>query len=110
MAAEQTGGNLEIYSKSKEEFPEAHGTVIKARFYKNHLDFTPIGDVVSTITTLIHGHPKVDFLFSHKTAGGEVTLDTRQIKEVLEDVPIDSFEILAWIEENLKEQYNELAK
>ena len=110
MAAEQTGGTLEIYSKTREEFPGEHGTVVRARFFKNHLDFTPLGDVVSTITTLIHGHPEVDFLFTHEVKDGEISLDTRQIKEVLEDVPINSFEILAWIEENLKEQYNELAK
>ena len=68
LAAEQTGGKLEIFSKHFEEFPKEHGTVVKATFVKNHIDCTPLGDVVETIKTLIQGHPQVDFSFSHKSA------------------------------------------
>ena len=107
LAAVQTGGDLTVESRHKDEFPNDHGTVITAVFYKNHIDFTPLGDVISTLVTLIQGHPAVDFVFTHERCGNEtVTLDTREIREVLEDVPIDSFEILLWIRENLTEQYN----
>ena len=105
LASEQTGGTLEIVSYEKERYPESHGTTLTATFFKDHLDFTPLGDVVSTVTTLIHGHPDVDFLYIHKTDRGEVTLDTRDLRAVLEDVPLNSFEVLLWIEDNLKEQY-----
>ena len=106
LAAEQTGGKLEIFSKHFEEFPKEHGTVVKATFVKNHIDCTPLGDVVETIKTLIQGHPEVDFSFSHKSNNGEVTLDTRELRETLEGVPLDTYEVIKWIEEYLKEQYS----
>lgn len=105
LAAEQTGGSLSISSLTEEESPLSHGTTVIAKFYKDHLDFTPLGDVISTITTLIQGHPLVDFLFLHRTERGEVKLDTRELREMLEDIPLDSYEIIKWIEGYLKEQY-----
>ncbi len=108
LAAEQTGGNLTVQSKTAEEHPDSHGTEVTATFYKNHLDFTPLGDVISSITTLIQGHPDTDFLFSHKTENGEVMLDTRELRQVLGDVPLDTYDVIKWIEDYLKEQYAEI--
>ena len=105
LAAEQTGGDIEITSRIDDGTCNEHGTVIKALFFKNHIDFTPLGDVISTIVTLIQGHPDVDFLFIHERNGGEIKLDTREIRAVLEDVPLDSFEVLSWIKEFLEDQY-----
>ena len=107
LASEQTGGTLVISSRDKESFPDSHGTVLTATFYKNHLDFTPLGDVISTVVTLIQGHPEVDFLFTHKEENREVTLDTRELRQVLVDIPLNSPEILGWIRDNLEEQYSE---
>ncbi len=105
LACEQTDGSLEIVSETS---ADSHGTVVTAHFYKNHLDFTPLGDITATITTLIQGHPETDFLFTHKTDVGEVTLDTRELRAVLEEVPLDSYEVIKWIKENLNEQYRQL--
>jgi len=104
LAAEQTGGNISIVSSERKNSPN-HGTTVTAVFFKNHLDFTPLGDIVSTITTLIQGHPDRDFLFIHDLDGKSVSLDTREMRAILEDVPLDSFEILSWIRDNLLEQY-----
>ena len=106
FAAEQTGGELRISSTHIDSDKDGHGTSVTATFFKNHIDFTPLGDIISTVTTLIQGHPDTDLFFSHKTEVGEVTLDTREIRSVLEDIPLDSFEILNWIRDNLAEQYN----
>ena len=105
FAAEQTGGNIEIRSKHIEDFPKDHGTTVIARFIKSHIDYTPLGDIVSTIVTLIQGHPDVDFKFIHTSRNAEVELDTRELREVLGDVPLSSFEVLDWIKDNLSEQY-----
>ena len=106
LEAELTGGGLEITSKHISEYPEEHGTVVTATFYKNHIDCTPLGDVVASITTLIQGHPDTDFLFTHKTEEREVALDTRELREVLgEDVPLNTYDVIKWIEEYLNEQY-----
>lgn len=75
----------------------------------DHIDFTPIGDVPSTLQTLIQGHPETDFDFHHRRNGRSVDLDTRELREVLEDVPLSSYNVLDWIGGNLREQYEELS-
>ncbi len=107
LAAEQTGGELTIRSRTRDMSPEDHGTVISAFFHKDHMDFTPLGDVISTLISLIQGCPEVDFLFEHALPGGEtVHLDTREMREALGDeIPLNSFEVLEWARESLQEQY-----
>jgi nitrogen fixation/metabolism regulation signal transduction histidine kinase len=105
LEAELTGGNLSISSKHISEYPDEHGTVVTAVFYKNHIDCTPLGDVVASITTLIQGHPDTDFLFNHKKEEREVLLDTRELRQVLGDVPLNTYDVIKWIEEYLNEQY-----
>ena len=102
MAAEQTGGKLEIVSNTGED----HGTTVTAYFYKDHLDFTPLGDVISTVTTLIQGHPDTDFLFTHLIDDKEIRLDTRELRAVLEGVPLNTYDVLEWIRGYLEEQYS----
>ena len=104
FAAEMTGGSLKITSRHESEYSD-HGTTVTASFLKNHIDFTPLGDVISSITTLIQGHPNTDFRYLHKGESAEVAFDTREVRAVLEDVPLDNFEVLMWIKENLSEQY-----
>lgn len=105
LACEQTGGHLSITSSTDEK---DHGTTVSAVFFKDHIDFTPLGDVTSSIVTLIQGHPNTDFLFRHTTEDGAVELDTRELRTVLEDVPLDTYEVIVWIRDNLKEQYDEI--
>ena len=107
LAAEQTGGELKIASVTEDADGENHGTTVIASFDTAHIDFAPLGDIVSTITTLIQGHPDSDFLFIHSKSGGEVRLDTRELRVVLEGVPLNSYEVIKWIEEYLNEQYSE---
>ena len=96
---------MEITSKSKEEYPDCHGTQVIAVFNKNHIDYTPLGNITDTVVTLIQGHPDIDFLFSHVRDGKSVELDTREIREILENVPLNTYEVIVWIRENLREQY-----
>ncbi len=107
LSAEQTGGSLTITSKHIDEYPVDHGTTVSAVFDKTHIDFTPLGDIVSTIVTVIQGHPDIDFVFNHSLPDGLISLDTRELREVLGDLPLDTFEVLIWIKENLEEQYEE---
>lgn len=105
LAAKQAGGGVVI--KSVEQPAENHGTTVTATFDPTNIDFTPLGDIVSTLTTLIHGYPNIDFDFRHTDKGKSVLLDTRQIKQQIGEIPINSFEILAWIKEYLDEQYEQ---
>ena len=108
LAAQQTGGDIKLSSRHVDEFPDSHGTEIEAVFFTDHLDFTPIGDVVSTVTVLIQGQPDIRWKFSHSTEKGLVQLDTEELKEVLGEVPLDTFEVIVWIGDYLKEQYSNI--
>lgn len=109
LAAEQTGGGIKIQSVSENDNPENHGTTVTAEFYKNHLDFTPLGDVISTVTTLIQGEPDIEWRFVHEINGGSVELDTRELREILGEVPLDNYEVIKWIEGYLKEGYESVS-
>ncbi len=106
LAAEQTGGSFKIESRSIEDYPDNHGTVVEALFYKNHIDFTPLGEIVDTVITLIQGHPDSDFYFLHTKNGNSVLLDTREVREELgNEIPLNEIEVLCFIREYLNEQY-----
>ena len=107
MQAEMTGGHLTIDSTPIFASPDRHGTTLTAFFYKNHIDFTPLGDIVSTIVTLIQGNPTIDFVFTHTLEKGEVSLDTRQMRELLEGVPLNAYEVLEWVSAHLNDQYSQ---
>ena len=108
LEAEQTGGALTITSRTAAQCPEAHGTTVRATFHTDHIDCMPLGDVTATLVTLIQGHPQQELAFSHRTDAGTVTLDTRQLRMVLGDVPLDTYEVLKWIEGYLREQYQSI--
>ncbi len=108
LACEQTDGSLTIESVTQEANPVEHGTHVTATFHTDHIDFTPLGDVSSSILTLIQGHPDTDFLFRHQMEDRVVELDTRELREVLEDVPLNSYDVMEWIRGNLQEQYEML--
>lgn len=110
LAAEQTGGGVSITSRPEGTYPDDHGTEVQATFHTDSIDFTPIGDVISTLIVLLQGNPDVDFLFKHSTPKGEVVLDTREMREVLgEDISLADYEILEWVRTYLEESYNQFS-
>lgn len=104
LAAEQADGKLMITSQQGEN----HGTAVTATFRIDHLDCVPVGDVAGTMVTLIQGSPNIDFEFLYRTAAGEKRLSTREMREVLGDVPLDTPEVLAWVSELLNEPFSEV--
>jgi K+-sensing histidine kinase KdpD len=104
LAAEQTGGSLNIVSSQVEN----HGTALSARFNKNHIDFTPLGDIVSTIITLVQGNPDINIEFKHTITGEnprQAEFSSSAIKAVLGEVSLSEPEVLKWIREYLTGQY-----
>ena len=109
LAAEQTGGRFDIETRYIGDYPEEHGTKTTALFYKNHMDFTPLGDVISTITTLVQGSDSISWNFVHSFKDKAVELHTDELKAVLGDVPLSNPEVLLWIRDYLDEQYSEIS-
>lgn len=108
LAALQTDGEFDISSRVVDEYPDSHGTEISASFNKKHIDYTPLGDIISTLKVLVHGNPEIRWVFCHKINSGIVSLDTAAIKEVIGDIPLNSAEIIQWIGQSLKEEYEEI--
>ena len=90
-AAQRCGGDLEIFSET------GKGTTLRAWFEHNHIDRAPLGDMAGTMQTLISGSPEIDFLYCHTINDREFILDTREMRNILGDVPLDSMEVVSWI-------------
>ncbi len=108
LAAEQTGGGLSIESCTEKG---KSGTVISATFDTKSIDCMPMGDIISTVTTLVSGSPEIDFVFKDvlqtECSEREVFLDTAEMRAVLgEGISLASVEVVAWLGEYLSEQYN----
>ena len=102
FAAEMTGGKLEIESEV------GVGTKVRAYFKTDHLDFTPIGDMTSTIITLITMNLHIDFVYRRKLDEKEFTIDTKHLKEILGDVPLNEPSITLWIQQYINENTKQL--
>lgn len=98
MAAEATGGSLSITSK-----PGA-GTTVTAVFGLSHIDRLPLGDMDGTVSTLVRMNPGLDFCYIHRVDGREFVFDTREIRDILGDVPLDDPDVALWLNEYLREQ------
>lgn len=96
QAAERTEGKFIIKSKGGE------GTRVTAEFKLSHVDRQPLGDIASTLVTLIAGNTGVDFIYRHQHNDDEYILDTRDVKREIDDVPINHAEVLSFIREHIQ--------
>lgn len=97
MAAECAGGAFHIHSSP------GKGTVTEASFSLSHIDRMPLGDMAETIHTLITGHPEIDFLYTYTYNQKSFSLDTREFRRILGDIPFTAPEVSGYIAEYLKE-------
>ena len=97
MAAEQAGGTFHIKSTL------GQGTELRATFVHSHIDTPPLGDMAETIATLVQGAPFVEFIYSYEKDLQKFKFDTREIREILEDVPLNEPDVLSWIKDQIRE-------
>ncbi|MFA9381024.1 MAG: sensor histidine kinase [Acetanaerobacterium sp.] len=103
MAALMTDGSFNITSAP------GRGTTVKAVFGLTHIDRMPLGDMCETMTALISCNPRIDFVYTHtvtdahKKDGDTFVLDTRQFKEILGEVPLDSPEVIAFAKDYISQ-------
>jgi len=96
-AAERCGGKVKITSVPNQ------GTQIKAYFQHKHIDRAPMGNLAETLTAVIAGNPNVDFVYTHITPEGRYVLDTRTIKEILDEINISNPKVVEWIKKDIAE-------
>ena len=68
----------------------------------------PLGDMTSTMHTLITMHEDTDFLYRFRVDENEFILDTAEMREILGGVPFHEPEISAYIREYLAENEKEV--
>jgi anti-sigma regulatory factor (Ser/Thr protein kinase) len=100
--AEMTDGRFHIESKPGE------GTKVTAVFGLNHIDRPIMGDLVGTILILISSPGETDYVFKHQTPLGEFILDTREIRQTLENVPISHPDVRLFLKEMLQENLEQI--
>lgn len=101
MAAELTGGSFRIESTLNV------GTTTTAIFGLRHIDRMPMGDLPGTMSTLIQASPEIDFVLDYSADGSAFTMDTREFRQILGDLPLNAPEILSYIEGFLSENIAE---
>jgi K+-sensing histidine kinase KdpD len=97
MAAEFTGGSFHI------ESTPGVGTKLTAEFGLSHIDRMPLGDIAGTMTSLIGPNPDIDFIFRYSVDANAFIMDTREIRNILEGIPLSEPEVLAYIDEYVNE-------
>ena len=102
MAAEMSGGRLDIKSEV------GKGTRVYSSYGYSNVDRMPVGDMNGTVSMLIRMNPDIDFVYTHSINEKSYVLDTRELREQLDDVPLDTPDVIEWIEEYLKENDAEL--
>lgn len=97
MAAEMAGGSFVITSE------EGQGTRVSAQFEHNHIDRAPLGRIEDTLLILILNETSIDIRYEHVYNDQIYTLDTRDIKQVLGDIPLSNHDVVLWIKEHIKQ-------
>ena len=99
--ARLTGGGLTIDSQ------KGSGTRITATFRTDHIDCIPMGDVAQTVAALVAAYPNgPEFSLALSSPRGEEAFDTAEVRQVLQEVPLDTPEVVVWITQSLREQVN----
>lgn len=99
--AQRAGGDMTIRSEV------GKGTSLTVTYDTKNIDGLPLGDLTGTVLSLILTNPdKPDFLFEGKTAAGEGSFDTREIRAVLGGIALNEPEIVAWMNDALKETFD----
>ncbi len=102
LAAEQTGGSFTITSQV------GVGTKVDAVFKTDSIDFTPLGDMASTIATIVSMNEDKDFVYTRSIDGKEFTFKSQDIKVILDGVPLSEPSVMSWIEDYIRENTEQL--
>lgn len=90
-AAEMCNGGLTIDSKP------GVGTRITAEFQRGHIDRMPLGDVATTLLTLVVGWPQVHWALRYRCDENEFVFDDEPIKQELGDIPLSEPSVLVFV-------------
>lgn len=95
--AEQCGGRLTVQSAP------GRGTTVTAKFQHSHIDRAPLGDMPASLMTILLAERPVEVRYVHRVNEREFVLDTRELREVLGEVPLTHPKIRPWLYDYLRQ-------
>ncbi|MCU0611164.1 MAG: ATP-binding protein [Candidatus Eisenbacteria bacterium] len=98
QAARRAGGDMVLHTE------KGAGTRVVAYFQRSHIDRQPLGDMAATITAILLQNPAVEVVFCHATDDDEFRFDTRELRTILDDVPLSDPEVLRFISGLIRER------
>jgi anti-sigma regulatory factor (Ser/Thr protein kinase) len=96
-AAEATNGYLKIESEVD------HGTKISTKFQLSHIDRMPLGDIETTLLSLMVGFPKINWIFNYQIDQKAFTLDDKSIKDILGVVQLSEPTVIKFLKKYIHE-------
>ena len=101
---EDQGGTLRIESTVGE------GTTVEARFELDNVDRPPLGDIASTVWTLVATNRGVEFDYRHTINGACFAVNTVELKETLTTNSLTKARVAAALLKYLREHERRLAE
>lgn len=101
-AAQRSGGCFAIDSQ------EGVGTRVAVSFQLSHLDRQPLGDLEGALITLLTGNEGVDFVYRHRRGKKVFTLDTRQIRRQIGEIPLSHPEVIRFLRRYIREGLSDI--
>jgi len=99
-SSELTGGYFKINSK------KGKGTKITCNFKKNHIDCQPIGDLATTIFSVIYINTEINWKIIRIFKNDEYNIDKKKLKEIIGD--INKISVMKELKEIIISSENEL--
>jgi len=104
MSTKRCNGHLVVTSTP------GHGTVVEALYQHSHLDRPPLGNIVETLKSIVIANPELEFSYCHTVDGAVFSLATKQLIEILGDIPLTQPDVLVWLHEYLTSNVMNLYK
>jgi anti-sigma regulatory factor (Ser/Thr protein kinase) len=101
-AAEACEGQFEIESNY------GLGTKVTATFKHSHIDRMPLGNIASTLITLLIGTPDIHWIFEYQVNQHEFVFDDEPVKEILESIPLCEPSVMKYIRDIIEEGIKEV--
>lgn len=99
----RSGGDLKIDSKQN------IGTKVSVKMEYDNIDRPPLGNIEETLIGVINScGNSINIKYVHEVNDNIFVLDTEEIKAIIEDIDINSSEVLLWLKEYIEENINNL--
>ncbi|MCE5314534.1 MAG: ATP-binding protein [Armatimonadota bacterium] len=96
-AAKACGGCIALQSAP------GKGTYLAATFRLSHIDRAPLGDIASTLMSIVAANPDLRLRYTQRLDDKLFVLDTNDVKAQLDGVPINEGAVLKWLGEYVNE-------